>query len=655
MRSASCLVGLFFLCRPSCCQLGGFLDNIGNSISNAIGGSSSAPSPAQTADAALGGTFVQLRNVNPYIAGPIWFKNADAAAYAYVAQNNMSLDGSLPNARRIPLASGCVAVISYDTSNETATIAFAGPSAVQDRAASTTSTNGLQQVGFLSLFIPAAQAIPEVLTIFESAIGAGNSSSLAEEIDDLSGGAVPMRVVCTGYGIGGSLADLCGVWAGRLYPDTKIRVMSFGAPFVGNDAYAYAHQQLVDLSYLWVLSSGASQVSTLLPHSVTNNSMGQSGSTAGTLVNYTSIILQRSFQTSNVPALSIEPTPTVIPNSSISDWFSIVDGLVAPSGSASSSTSAASYDDIVVPAIPINASDIREAFQFTDPTTPDPACPAVLCKMQGEAAAACGVYQNGNTSADTEFTAAIPGSVFVTGTSSGANVAVAYNSSTKIGLIAWRGSVGTRDWIDDAELVQVDFQWPGQTFTKTGLYNLADTFPGPPQVHTGFYDQLRDVTTDAKSDATNITKILNNMIGSDTPIRIVVTGHSLGAAVSSINAFSAAIDWPMADIHNVNLGSPLVGDQDWVNAFRGLVGRAYRGVNAHDQVPALPPLDQYRHVGYGVWIDDGVPKLQDRPYLDVQDTTWDNHTCSNYTGYLYNATQVYIPTFQLSVDNAVEL
>lgn len=40
------------------------------------------------------------------------------------------------------------------------------------------------------------------------------------------------------------------------------------------------------------------------------------------------------------------------------------------------------------------------------------------------------------------------GSVLVTGTSSGANVAVAYNSSTKIGLISWRGSVGTRDWLD---------------------------------------------------------------------------------------------------------------------------------------------------------------------------------------------------------------
>ena len=88
---------------------------------------------------------------------------------------------------------------------------------------------------------------------------------------------------------------------------------------VGNSAYAYAHQQLVDLSYLWVPTTGPSNISTLLPHDVTNNTMTQSGSTAGSLANYTSIILTRSFQTANVPALSIEPTPAVVPNASISE------------------------------------------------------------------------------------------------------------------------------------------------------------------------------------------------------------------------------------------------------------------------------------------------------------------------------------------------
>ena len=47
-----------------------------------------------------------------------------------------------------------------------------------------------------------------------------------------------------------------------------------------------------------------------------------------------------------------------------------------------------------------------------------------------------------------------------------------------------------------------------------------------------------------------------------------------------------------------------------LQAFRGLVGRAYRGVNAHDQVPTLPPISDYRAVGYAIWIDNGEPLLQ---------------------------------------------
>ena len=63
-------------------------------------------------------------------------------------------------------------------------------------------------------------------------------------------------------------------------------------------------------------------------------------------------------------------------------WLSIIDGVISPTGSSQSSTSASSFAAVTVPVVPITPGDIREAFQFTDPVTPDPACPAVLCKMQ---------------------------------------------------------------------------------------------------------------------------------------------------------------------------------------------------------------------------------------------------------------------------------
>ncbi len=39
-------------------------------------------------------------------------------------------------------------------------------------------------------------------------------------------------MVCTGYGNGGALAELCGVWAAVTYPAAQIRTIAYGAPVV---------------------------------------------------------------------------------------------------------------------------------------------------------------------------------------------------------------------------------------------------------------------------------------------------------------------------------------------------------------------------------------------------------------------------------------
>ena len=36
-----------------------------------------------------------------------------------------------------------------------------------------------------------------------------------------------------------------------------------------------------------------------------------------------------------------------------------------------------------------------------------------------------------------------------------------------------------------------------------------------------------------------------------------------------------------------------------------MVGREYRIVHQYDIVPSIPPLDDYRHVGLGIWELDG--------------------------------------------------
>ena len=50
---------------------------------------------------------------------------------------------------------------------------------------------------------------------------------------------------------------------------------------------------------------------------------------------------------------------------------------------------------------------------------------------------------------------------------------------------------------------------------------------------------------------------------------------------------------------------PYTGNQVYVDAFRLLVGREYRIVHQYDIVPSIPPLDEYRHVGLGMWEYNG--------------------------------------------------
>ena len=129
-------------------------------------------------------------------------------------------------------------------------------------------------------------------------------------------------------------------------------------------------------------------------------------------------------------------------------WFSIVDGVVSPTGSSQSSTSSASFSSVVAPNVPINSGDILSAYDFAEPVSPDPSCPVILCKIRGEAAAACGTYQIGNNTNATEFSMDVPNSKLVRGTSTGAVVAIAYNSSTKTALISWRGTSTDQDWLE---------------------------------------------------------------------------------------------------------------------------------------------------------------------------------------------------------------
>lgn len=64
-------------------------------------------------------------------------------------------------------------------------------------------------------------------------------------LDELSGGAVPTRVLCCGHSLGGALATLAGAWAAYEYPRADIRCITLGSPRVGNRTFCNAMKYLV--------------------------------------------------------------------------------------------------------------------------------------------------------------------------------------------------------------------------------------------------------------------------------------------------------------------------------------------------------------------------------------------------------------------------
>lgn len=473
---------------------------------------------------------------------------------------------------------------------------------------------------------------------------AGGGQTLPQLIANVSDGQAPRRVVCTGYGNGGAEAELCGLWAAVTYPAAQIRTVAFGAPVVGNQAFAFAFQQLLDLSYLWststhlnvtnaTLASGAvpadevrvlNDTRTVANASLAPNSWDQYVSAIIEYYNVTS----GSTQLSNSTAAPAEEN-----QGGISGFFNnvsnVAKGLVGTVSNFGNLLDAVKTFDFS--GDESSALDAAQAADAAAARRNATGCPPLLCKMRPAATASCNVYNNGTGSI-------APGSVQigpVNGT--GTQLSVAWNASARTATIVFKGSTTREDWITDFKLALNDAN------TNTAL----DQFFPDVQLHTGFLESLQSVTENAKTPAENITAVLNELSGGDTqPSRVLVSGHSLGGGVALIAGAWAALQWPAADVQVVTLGSPMPGNAQFAELFKLLVGRSQRAVHTLDVVPALPPLDDYRPVDYGRWIPrNQTVVVQDRPTASSLDAyNWDDHSCRLYEANIYRTTFATPPT-----------
>jgi hypothetical protein len=164
-------------------------------------------------------------------------------------------------------------------------------------------------------------------------------------------------------------------------------------------------------------------------------------------------------------------------------------------------------------------------------------------------------------------------------------------------VVAWRGTDNIRGFIQDAD------------FTQT-------QFPGAPdgvRAHSGF---LKLVTT-FQPKAMALYEQAQASCGGDCPV--LFTGHSLGAAMSTMSAVDFAVRYKGFTTQILNFGSPRIfnpAGATWVSSeFPGLNITHVRVTSTKDPVPHLPPehfLETYQHSGTEFWESSNSPLVFQR-------------------------------------------
>jgi hypothetical protein len=132
---------------------------------------------------------------------------------------------------------------------------------------------------------------------------------------------------------------------------------------------------------------------------------------------------------------------------------------------------------------------------------------------------------------------------------------------------------GTYDWnevIADLDIKQV---------------KINDEFPDI-LVHEGFLNGF-------KTSQPVVKEYINEYINKYPNNKIYITGHSLGAAISTLAMVFLKEKFRSDNIHCVTFGCPKIGNKDFVEYFNKKINNNIQFINNEDIVPTLPPFPSY--------------------------------------------------------------
>eukprot|EP00056_Hartaetosiga_gracilis_P014133 m.239812 g.239812 ORF g.239812 m.239812 type:complete len:313 (+) comp14088_c0_seq1:60-998(+) len=148
------------------------------------------------------------------------------------------------------------------------------------------------------------------------------------------------------------------------------------------------------------------------------------------------------------------------------------------------------------------------------------------------------------------------------------------HSSSTI-YVAFQGSSDITQWIEDFKFEKTPLGYPGASSSV--------------EVHLGFHQSYLSVQDDIVSNVAILAK-------ANPSYRIIVTGHSLGAAIASLCSLDLSIKFPKATVITYTFGQPRVGNKAYYSFFKASsVSSAFRFIHNRDIVPHLPLEDMGFH------------------------------------------------------------
>ena len=193
-------------------------------------------------------------------------------------------------------------------------------------------------------------------------------------------------------------------------------------------------------------------------------------------------------------------------------------------------------------------------------------------------------------------------------------------------IFAFRGTSSVLDLVKDCEFSHTDFV----------PYQASAIVPAGVQVEDGFFTVYTAAISGTVSMQQQLFDLLEKYQNSDKKIdRLYITGHSLGASLSTLFTLDLALVRPEIVASNYNFASPRVGNADFVDFFNQQAPqqnpetRLLRIQNVYDRVPCTPFEDMgYEHLPYAYLIAFHRDKIFDPDFI-VED-----HLIGNYQAVL---------------------